>query len=199
MLDLGLIYLHFSVLFSVFYLQKMIKQNAQKAADGKKAPAVAEEEDDEDEDEVRNISILLIETSQYLVNSDYLNMSLFAFIFSHLSRLLFLWESRRFDLLDIRTVSDCMTCQLISVYLQYLFIIIYIFMIFIVCFIFFPLGWWGRWWRWWWRGWGTTSQSIERPSPKGPSHTWWSEKGTTGVTAKTRPIGTKTPDPKRDP
>ena len=73
-LDLGLIYLHFSVLFSVLYLQKMIKQNAQKAADGKKAPAVAEEEDDEDEDEVRN--------------SNYLSIPLFDLIFSHLSFLL---------------------------------------------------------------------------------------------------------------
>ena len=94
----------------------MIKQNAQKASEGKKAPAVAEEEDDEDEDEVRHISILLIQKSQYLVNPDYLNMSLFAFIFSHLLSLL---VSRRIDLLDIRTVTDCMTWQLISIYLQY--------------------------------------------------------------------------------
>ena len=115
-LDLGLIYLHFSVLFSVLYLQKMIKQNAQKAADSKKASAVAEEEDDEDEDEVRHISILLIQKSQYLVNPDYLNTSLFDLIFSHLLSLL---VSRRIDLLDIRTVTDCMTWQLISIYLQY--------------------------------------------------------------------------------
>ena len=49
----------------------MIKQNAQKASEGKKAPAVAEEEDDEDEDEVRNsierISIVAIEIEMIVI------------------------------------------------------------------------------------------------------------------------------------